>query len=309
MVNSALSESGLWLPPLPLSAWPARWSSYPVAGYLETGTLRGALFSAISAGAASAIGGYFADLGSFGHEVGRALAHGLTQGAIAAAQGGKFAAGALSAAFSSGFGSVNAKYGLKGTDTGSRIARVATAAVIGGTASKIGGGKFANGAATAAFVQGFNDERHQSKATEDGKNGEEKSLGQSISEAAGKGWHGLKETMHSLAAHVGDLFDAVKGVFRQESGAIAETASRVGGAVIGTGIEALDVDVARGAVELSMKVNLDRCIDSSLCYTPEDNVAISGFVRQSPPDYVGAVRHLQSRGWEYRSYGQLLTEH
>ena len=55
---------------------------------------------------------------------------------------------------------MNAKFGLKGTDTGSRIARVATAAVVGGTASKIGGGKFANGAATAAFVQGFNGERH-----------------------------------------------------------------------------------------------------------------------------------------------------
>lgn len=46
------------------------------------------------------------------------------------------------------------------TDIGSRIARVATAAVIGGTASKIDGGKFANGAATAAFVRALNHDAH-----------------------------------------------------------------------------------------------------------------------------------------------------
>ncbi|TVS20373.1 MAG: hypothetical protein EA424_04285, partial [Planctomycetaceae bacterium] len=45
-------------------------------------------------------------------------------------------------------------YGTGGE--GAKIARMAAAATVGGTASAIGGGKFANGAWTAAFVSRFN---------------------------------------------------------------------------------------------------------------------------------------------------------
>lgn len=50
--------------------------------------------------------------------------------------------------------------GIKGVDAGAKAARIVTAAVIGGTTAKLGGGKFANGAISAAFVQAFNAEQH-----------------------------------------------------------------------------------------------------------------------------------------------------
>jgi hypothetical protein len=103
------------------------------------------------AGAAIGVGRYFTEtIGGFAHELGRALAHGVTQGALAAAQGGRFGAGFLAASFSSAWGSSGIGQG------GNRLSRVAVAAVVGGTASRIGGGKFANGAVTGAFVQALN---------------------------------------------------------------------------------------------------------------------------------------------------------
>ncbi|WP_210998655.1 hypothetical protein [Pseudoalteromonas sp. MMG013] len=51
---------------------------------------------------------------------------------------------------------------INGIDKGSRLSvgRIAAAAVVGGTASKLSGGKFANGATTGAFSRMFNDEYH-----------------------------------------------------------------------------------------------------------------------------------------------------
>lgn len=43
--------------------------------------------------------------------------------------------------------------------------RTAIASVVGGTASQLGGGKFSNGAVSAAFVQMFNAERHNLERT------------------------------------------------------------------------------------------------------------------------------------------------
>ena len=80
-------------------------------------------------------------------ELRRAMAHGISQGALAEAQGGRYAAGFLAG----GFGSLASHYEL---DLGS--ANVVKAAVIGGTASTLGGGKFENGAVTAAFTHVLN---------------------------------------------------------------------------------------------------------------------------------------------------------
>jgi hypothetical protein len=121
-----------------------------VDGYLEGG-LQGALFSVASMAAAAGVGEMFGHaVGTFGHELARAAVHGLIQGALGAAQGGKFGAAFLAAGVTSGYGSS----GLG--QIGNRVTRVISAAVLGGTVSKIGGGKFANGAVTGAFVQAFN---------------------------------------------------------------------------------------------------------------------------------------------------------
>ena len=82
------------------------------------------------------------------------LAHGVSQGAITVAQGGKFQHGFFSAAFSVGAevytGKINSNAG-----------KVAASSVVGGTASVLGGGKFANGAVTGAYVMMFNFMMHQ----------------------------------------------------------------------------------------------------------------------------------------------------
>ena len=111
----------------------------------------------LTAGIAQGVGDIFDDLakGVF-TELARAMAHGVTQGALSAAQGGDFAAGFFSGAFASVAGSVMGE-----TDWGKatfqfRHNRVIAAAIVGGTVSELAGGKFANGAVTAAMVHLFN---------------------------------------------------------------------------------------------------------------------------------------------------------
>jgi hypothetical protein len=95
------------------------------------------------------------NIGRFGAE---AVAHGAVQGAANDALGGDFKDGFLGGFAGSIFepvaGSVEAK-------TGSDWAGTVSSAIVGGTVSKIGGGKFANGAASAAFVDMFNRRGHR----------------------------------------------------------------------------------------------------------------------------------------------------
>jgi RHS repeat-associated protein len=80
-------------------------------------------------------------------ETARALSHGVTGGALAAAQGGKFQHGFLPATFSSMTNSfLSVKFPAIDIEN-----RILVAATIGGTASALGGGKFMNGAMTATF--------------------------------------------------------------------------------------------------------------------------------------------------------------
>jgi hypothetical protein len=86
----------------------------------------------------------------------RALAHGTFNGAMRLAQGGKFHHGFLSGFVSSLGGSFLIKNG--GDMTG--IGKITISAAIGGTAEALGGGKFANGAVTGAYVMAFNHLMH-----------------------------------------------------------------------------------------------------------------------------------------------------
>ena len=127
-----------------------------------SGTLKGAAFGAISAGVAFGIGEQFGHAGSiFGKNVKagqafiKATAHGLSRGVISMAQGGTFKSG-FASGFSSSFFSPGTELG--GDGAGGFTLRTTIAGVVGGTASEIGGGKFANGAVSGAFVHMFNDE-------------------------------------------------------------------------------------------------------------------------------------------------------
>ncbi|NJR41708.1 MAG: hypothetical protein HC767_02605 [Akkermansiaceae bacterium] len=93
-------------------------------------------------------GGLFANPGQSALHI---AAHGVVGGAANAAMGGKFSDGFLSAAVSAAAADAGAFSAIKGSSFAAKAGRTALAGIVGGTASAIGGGKFANGAWTAAF--------------------------------------------------------------------------------------------------------------------------------------------------------------
>jgi hypothetical protein len=120
------------------------------AGYLETGTIRGAVLSAGEVYAFNEIGdadqaGAFSSFGDAAPWV-KAGAEGFTGGAFSAAGGGKFSAG-----FAGSFvGSLGGSYIHDGPPG------VILTIALGGTTSELSGGTFANGAISAAFAELFN---------------------------------------------------------------------------------------------------------------------------------------------------------
>ncbi|WP_122951362.1 RHS repeat-associated core domain-containing protein [Bathymodiolus thermophilus thioautotrophic gill symbiont] len=86
--------------------------------------------------------------------INKAIAHGLAQGAISQISGGNFQDG-----FVGGFiGSVAGSSMGEGGDWSDIAGRTAIAATAGGITAELGGGKFSNGARSAAFVHLFNHE-------------------------------------------------------------------------------------------------------------------------------------------------------
>jgi hypothetical protein len=122
-----------------------------VSGAIMAGTLkgavRGAIYGGLSAGIAGGIG-----LGGFNPVIADAL-HGVAQGTLSEAFGGDFKSGFIGAFVGH---SVGAK--LKQLMPDTIVGRTIAAAVAGGAASALGGGKFANGAVSAAFSHLFNTE-------------------------------------------------------------------------------------------------------------------------------------------------------
>jgi RHS repeat-associated protein len=117
----------------------------------------GAAFGVVTAG----IGQTFTGVsGTWYGEIGRAIAHGTASGIYSEVSGGDFRHGFYSGFSGSIMGSIAGKIGPGYSDRsiGAIAQRTALAAVAGGTASVLGGGKFANGAITAAFQHLFNAE-------------------------------------------------------------------------------------------------------------------------------------------------------
>lgn len=94
----------------------------------------GAAVGGISAGLAFGIG----ELGLSG--ISKHLAHGVAQGGVTEAMGGEFRHGFYAAAFASAAAGPISRFAPGGVP-----GHVVAAAVVGGTASALGGGKFANG--------------------------------------------------------------------------------------------------------------------------------------------------------------------
>ncbi len=124
------------------------------SGLISTGSLRGALegavFGGLSAGLAFGIGHGLNGGSLFATKTGTAIAHGVAQGTTSVLRGGKFREG-----FAGGFMGHMAGGVFKGKNI---YTRTAFSAAVGGTISKAVGGKFANGAVSAAFTHLFNAE-------------------------------------------------------------------------------------------------------------------------------------------------------
>ncbi len=122
-----------------------------LAGYVATGSLKGATVGALSSLAFFGIGQAFGASSGFFQSggAGHMGAHALTGGIISDLQGGNFGHGFWSAGITKGTQ-------VSGAMPDDLIGGVISSAVVGGTVSSLTGGKFANGATTAAFQFAMN---------------------------------------------------------------------------------------------------------------------------------------------------------
>ena len=115
---------------------------------------RGALLGGVSAAATYGIGSIFNGVGTFGHELLRAGAHGLSSGVFNVLNGDNFWNGLISGAASSGIGSyaqsINLNSGLM----------VASTTAMGGIVAWATGGDFLQGALQGMSIGLFNHSMH-----------------------------------------------------------------------------------------------------------------------------------------------------
>ena len=126
-------------------------------GVPPSGSLRAAAVAGASAYTFQQIGDAFnADTGFWAEGgAGHIGAHAVAGGTFSALGGGNFGHGFWSAGLTKA-ANVNGMISEGAGEFGYDALRVITAAAIGGTISELTGGKFANGATTAAFAQAFN---------------------------------------------------------------------------------------------------------------------------------------------------------
>ena len=145
-----------------------------IGGGVATGSLKGALIGAFSGAVFNKIGQHFKGLAAqnvangveglskfggnmltTGQIASQIASHAVAGGVISTLAGGKFGHGFFSAGVTKGMGGALLPGGDNLT-TGEIMGGTVASAVIGGTASVISGGKFANGARTAAYQYMFN---------------------------------------------------------------------------------------------------------------------------------------------------------
>lgn len=128
-------------------------------GDILKSAVTGAVQGAITAGYLHDAGITAESANFFSLETAKHIAgHGIVGGVANLAMGGTFQDGFLSAAVSAAAANAGAFDFIKGDGAGSILGRTAVAGIVGGTASVLGGGKFANGAYTAAFQHLLNAE-------------------------------------------------------------------------------------------------------------------------------------------------------
>jgi len=120
-------------------------------------------------------GGMKASLANLSHSTDfllRLTKHSLSQAFLEGAKGGNIIHGFMSGAASVAGGEISGKYGAKWSKAG----KVAFNAALSGTVAELGGGKFANGAITGAYILLFNDLMHEKQKELEGLFNEAKKI-------------------------------------------------------------------------------------------------------------------------------------
>ena len=179
LLSLAVGAALMWgvLPALKITGVLAAGISGGVAGYIATGTLKGALIGAGTAMAFAGVHGLKAEWGitgkTLGDQVASAGMHGAVGCASAAAGGGSCASGFPSAGVANFAGPK-----ISPLFSDSYHGQLLAHATVGGIAAELGGGKFANGFVTAAFGYMFNDMLENKSSFENARRQGEKKLDQ-----------------------------------------------------------------------------------------------------------------------------------
>ncbi|HHS93606.1 MAG TPA: hypothetical protein ENK82_09695 [Campylobacterales bacterium] len=174
--------------------------------------------------------------------VAKSMMHGLTRGVISMAQGGTFKSG-----FASGFTSSAFSVGTKGY--GGFVGRTAIMSVVGGTASKLGGGKFSNGAVSGAFVHMFNSEAggHGAKRKYDPKvHKKHAEMYDSLAKNTGR----LGVVVYTVNKRYGALLIGLSGIFDglKHSNLYLAGSPDPGGAMVDFAIPLIMMPISQGPV-------------------------------------------------------------
>ena len=129
-----------------------------VTSYADTGSLTHALTAGIKSWATAQAFEFVGHSGYFDPGLERIAGHALVGCGSSAMSGGSCKSGALSAGFTQAFSGSIDNISRGDYSVGARFQRAMAAAIVGGTASVLGGGKFENGAMTGAFSRLYNDE-------------------------------------------------------------------------------------------------------------------------------------------------------
>jgi hypothetical protein len=159
-------------------------------------------------------------------------------------------------------------------------------AVIGGTASRISGGKFANGAQTGAFQYLFNQVSSSLRQTEDALITDE--------EARTLAKHGIKAI-------------SVNGklILKSSNGTLIGTLTKTGAGVLTSGLGFLDADIADSVLTAQTRRNID--------IFQAENLSIEGLETSSSMtimnrngNHIGVAITLAEHGYQYRGIHELL---
>ena len=236
-----------------------------ITGGNGTDIMRSVALTSASIGIAGGIGA--ADL----NPVFATLSHGISQGAISRMGGGSFHSGFWSGFLGHAAGEAMGDWVAQDRSAGAKVQRAAIAATVGGTASYIGGGKFGNGAVTAAFVHMFNTEDHPKKVSDIDRVGmpmdDVPLLG-----AVTKAGRLIVRGMSKLFGKGGDNVTKKEVLTRKTKGGDGGTSQQI-----------IERDESGNVISRTHKVTTD----GKTVHQHQNNVGKEGGVRQFPDEWTG----------------------